>query len=229
MNPSPIQTLPTELLEKILLYIPMVDLLRSQSICKDWKSLVQDSINIQRALFFAPKPQPEYEKTDREENPLLYSRFPAWIIDGENELGDKIATFIPLSLYHEGPDPMHIANPTASWRRMLLTQPPYKCIEFFDAKGQGVFEDDGNGGSKEFSERVVFRVHHVQGINMSILMREIEAAHLTELPDHFDIRHYPKDTEWVLCFRDRYSEFFTEETLKMFPDLTIEEVGRLFD
>lgn len=221
MTPSPIRILPTELLEKILLCLPMVDLLRSQSICKGWKSLIQDSINIQRALFFASEPQSELETADRKENPLLYNRFPAWKFAGENELGDRIFRFTPLSVYRNGPDRMHVANPTSSWRRMLLTQPPYKCLEFFCAVGQEVYDDDGNGNYKDFSERMVFRIDRVQGITMGILMHEIEDAHHTKLPDHYDFRHYPRDTEWVLCFRDSYSKFFTGETLRMFPDLAI--------
>lgn len=219
MTPSSIQILPTELLEKILLRLPMVDLLRSQSTCKGWKSLIQDSINIQRALFLAPEPQPELETADRKINTLLYNRFPPWIVVGENELGDQIATFIPLSVYRKGPDPMHVANPTSSWQRMLLTQPPYKCLEFFCAEGQAVHDDDENGDYKEFSERMVFRIDRGQGITMGILMYEIEDAYRTKLPDHYDFRHYPRDTEWVLCFRDSYSKFFTEEALRMFPDL----------
>ena len=102
---------------------------------------------------------------------------------------------------------------------MLLTQPPYKCLEFFCAEGQEVYDDDGNGNYKEFSERMVFRIDRVQGITMGILMLEIEDAHLTKLPDHYDFRHYPRDTQWVLCFRNSYSKFLTEETLRMFPDL----------
>lgn len=179
---------------------------------------MRGSIRIQRALFFTPQPPPpsNLEPGDHEDNPLLHGRFPAWIVDGENELGDKIATFIPLSLYREGPDPLHVADPDASWRRMLLTQPPHRVLEFFAAEGQAVCYDDG----REFSERMVFRVEDEGGITMDVVMRAVEDAHLSDLPDHYEPSRYPHDTEWVLCLRDRCSEFYTEtDTWRMFPDL----------
>lgn len=101
----------------------MLDLLRSQAICKSRDSLIQDSFNIKRALFFAPKPQSELEMANRVENLLLYNPsqyrdrpFPAWTIYGEIDLGDKVARFRPLSPWRERPDPTHVASPTSSWR-----------------------------------------------------------------------------------------------------------------
>lgn len=109
---------------------------------------------------------------------------------------------------------------------MLLTQPPYKFLEFFDYRGQMVFQDDDDDeyGYKIVSERVVFGVHHLQGITVGIVMQEIEDALVTELPENYEnykTRRLSENTDWVLCFRDCYSEFFlTEDTLKVFPDLT---------
>lgn len=46
-----------ELLELILLHLPVKDLLtRIPAVCKHWRSLHKSSINIQRALFLAPFP-----------------------------------------------------------------------------------------------------------------------------------------------------------------------------
>jgi len=46
----------TELLENILLYLPLEDLLFADRISKYWHDLVHTSIGIQRALFLAPLP-----------------------------------------------------------------------------------------------------------------------------------------------------------------------------
>ncbi|KAK5738584.1 hypothetical protein LTR17_005920 [Elasticomyces elasticus] len=43
-----------ELLEMILLYLPMRDLLLAERVCKEWQGNMQNSPNIQRALFFRP-------------------------------------------------------------------------------------------------------------------------------------------------------------------------------
>lgn len=55
----------------------------------------------------------------------------------------------------------------------------------------------------------MFRVDHAQVITMNILMRKIEDAQLSELPEHSEFRH-PRDVKWALCFRDGYSDFFTK-------------------
>ncbi|KAK5677249.1 hypothetical protein LTS10_010438 [Elasticomyces elasticus] len=44
----------TELLENILLHLPLIDLLFSQRVCKTWHNVVSGSSKIQKALFFTP-------------------------------------------------------------------------------------------------------------------------------------------------------------------------------
>ncbi|KAI5363993.1 Putative F-box domain-containing protein [Septoria linicola] len=43
-----------ELLEQILLHLPMRDLLLSQRVCRRWRALSRDSVQIRRALFLVP-------------------------------------------------------------------------------------------------------------------------------------------------------------------------------
>lgn len=43
-----------ELLEAILLHLPTRDLLLSQGVSRHWKEIVDESIALQRALFFEP-------------------------------------------------------------------------------------------------------------------------------------------------------------------------------
>ncbi|KAK4898590.1 hypothetical protein LTR27_003762 [Elasticomyces elasticus] len=47
-------TVQPELLENILLNLPIRDLLFSQAVCRRWKATVNSSVRIQRALFFIP-------------------------------------------------------------------------------------------------------------------------------------------------------------------------------
>ncbi|KAI7158462.1 hypothetical protein KC349_g4833 [Hortaea werneckii] len=45
----------TELLENILYFLPMKDLLFAQRVCMKWRELIRRSIPLQEALFFRPK------------------------------------------------------------------------------------------------------------------------------------------------------------------------------
>ncbi|KAI7533728.1 hypothetical protein KC331_g12918 [Hortaea werneckii] len=45
----------TELLENILYFLPMKDLLFAQRVCMKWRELIRKSIPLQEALFFRPK------------------------------------------------------------------------------------------------------------------------------------------------------------------------------
>lgn len=47
----------TELLEDILLHLPLKDLLLSQRVNKHFKATIDGSLKLQRALFFSPAPQ----------------------------------------------------------------------------------------------------------------------------------------------------------------------------
>lgn len=58
MSSATAQVLSTpELLEAILLHLPMQDLLLSQRVNKKFKGVIDGSIHLQRALFFEPIPQ----------------------------------------------------------------------------------------------------------------------------------------------------------------------------
>ena len=46
--------LTTELVEKILLHVPLKDLLFAQSVCMKWKAVIEGSTILQKALFFQP-------------------------------------------------------------------------------------------------------------------------------------------------------------------------------
>lgn len=50
--------LPSELIELILEYLPILDLLLSQRVCRTWRSLISRSPAMQEALFFRPASAP---------------------------------------------------------------------------------------------------------------------------------------------------------------------------
>lgn len=52
-----IQTLPPEILEDVLRQIPLLDLVRSQRVCRQWTAVVRSSAKLQRAMYQTAKPQ----------------------------------------------------------------------------------------------------------------------------------------------------------------------------
>ncbi|GME30878.1 hypothetical protein GTA08_BOTSDO06092 [Neofusicoccum parvum] len=102
----------TELLELILSFLPMADLLlAAQQTCQQWRAVVLGSTKLQRCLFFVP----DWRGVDVYGlNPLLVQRFRfrrdqnGWLhIKEPGEWRDRL-----------------LSCRTASWRRMLIAQPP---------------------------------------------------------------------------------------------------------
>ncbi|KAK3654953.1 hypothetical protein LTR56_003811 [Elasticomyces elasticus] len=104
-----------ELLEHILLQLPMRDLLLSQKICKDWKHAIESSPSIQRALCFAPGTQADVDELRNDENiltiftdagiapnPLLLDYRVSELDDDGNEI--PFATVVRLDLRHILPE-----------------------------------------------------------------------------------------------------------------------------
>lgn len=135
-----------ELLEQILLQVPLQDLLTSaQRVNRQWYALTSSSPSLQSALFFRPSaaaaaaavsparatgqgPAPEPRP-----NPLLIKRFPSF---------ERL--FWPESLVHRMPRFFGLEPPfldeNASWRRMLIQQRPAArvvgvCARFFSITG----------------------------------------------------------------------------------------------
>ncbi|KAF2501434.1 hypothetical protein BU16DRAFT_534108 [Lophium mytilinum] len=130
----------TELLEHILLRLPPPSLLFAQRICTTWRSLIQRSLPLQRALFLAPtRPLldasgPPY--TLPTVNPFLDSAF-AGHIDRHSKptrwvtaQGEHCIVFVVRVVNGNWPDAFKY--PEASWRQMLLTQPPVRAASVMD-------------------------------------------------------------------------------------------------
>ncbi|KAF7377267.1 F-box domain protein [Mycena sanguinolenta] len=107
-----------ELLELTLAKLPMRDLLvTAPLVCKTWQAITLTPA-LQRLLFFQPD-----TSSDRAENPLLVELFPPFFAPGGPirwSWPDSEA--IESMPWSKAPDAFKRAE--ASWRRMLVTQPP---------------------------------------------------------------------------------------------------------
>ncbi|KAF2264365.1 hypothetical protein CC78DRAFT_544135 [Lojkania enalia] len=131
---STLTSLPVEILEAILLHLPALDLLLAQRVCRTFRAVILSSKRILRALFLDPAHQSgdtglwEMLKW----NPFLHNRLSRLLntrvigvrrsADGSVKMmahvrfrGDVVLDpyWINVFLYDH-----------ASWRRMLVTQPP---------------------------------------------------------------------------------------------------------
>lgn len=146
-----------ELLEGILLDLPLRDLLLAQRVSKRWRLLITTSPSVQHALFFRAKPRPLLTLVD---HGMLFHRFlryaDADVLRSENStskrwprINDQDATrqiegnplLSPLFSVTEasGSDyslsvrlPAPWREPTASWRCMLPAQPAIRTAAFVE-------------------------------------------------------------------------------------------------
>lgn len=118
-----------ELLELILLQLDLRTLLTAaQRICRYWKTLIRDSPSLRKYLFLMPD-----ESAPKSWNPLLAEAFPSFFSrDGTSATGFGRFTFATFDMIQR-PDKITAYNrKEASWRRMLVQQPPILELAFFD-------------------------------------------------------------------------------------------------
>ncbi|KAL2857692.1 hypothetical protein BJX68DRAFT_229354 [Aspergillus pseudodeflectus] len=126
-----------ELLEQIFLLVDTASLLTStQRVCHLWHTMITQTPSIQRLLFFRPeisaRAQPERTIHAAKLNPFLTVIFPSWFPSAStltDERGYRTSNLEPELLRRlerdwNGDAHHLIERQDASWRRMLLTQPP---------------------------------------------------------------------------------------------------------
>ncbi|GME22633.1 f-box domain protein [Neofusicoccum parvum] len=137
-----------ELLELILLHLPMRDLLLAQRVCQTFRTLVRTSPTLQQALFFKPLPatalpqpsSPSYLRSHPsrkptaeswERNPLLIPDFWPWFDrdDPTNKYSPTLRDPDTLKTLPLATERRVWLRPEASWRRMLVVQPPVGQLE----------------------------------------------------------------------------------------------------
>ncbi|KAL4904797.1 hypothetical protein BDW74DRAFT_178372 [Aspergillus multicolor] len=129
-----------EILEMVLEQLDMRTLLISaQRVCHSWNNLIASSPALQKALFFTPiKDANERGMHEKMLNPLLVETFPS-VFPGPQKVEvkrrfinrDKRFDFrfsdLPIASLEDEAQARFIRN-DASWRRMLVSQPPMQDI-----------------------------------------------------------------------------------------------------
>ncbi|PYI31033.1 hypothetical protein BP00DRAFT_415836 [Aspergillus indologenus CBS 114.80] len=112
-----------EILEIILLGLDMKTLLLSTRVCRTWNALIRSSPSIQKALFFRPADPVPGQATAK--NPLVEEK--VWHEFLHQRLFSRLvgaAYFSAFPLIASEEIDKAYLRPEASWRRMLLQQPP---------------------------------------------------------------------------------------------------------
>ncbi|KAJ5683039.1 hypothetical protein N7462_006204 [Penicillium macrosclerotiorum] len=143
-----------ELLELILLHLdPRTLVVSAQRTCQYWNRLIRDSRSLQKALFFLPT---DSGPTTR--NPLLAEAFPSFFLPTDTQealdsQAETVETDVVFSFFSwdmvQHPEKIEAYNrKEASWRRMLVQQPPISDFAFFDSFS-------ARRWTQEFSEQIV--------------------------------------------------------------------------
>lgn len=117
------ERLPKELHELILLRLDLRTLLTSaQQVNHVWAALIKESTALQRQLFFAPDVRITSQGITH--SALLLDAFPSLFFKLEPDKDDHKFTFQSWDMIkHPEKQPSYL-RPDASWRRMLVQQPP---------------------------------------------------------------------------------------------------------
>lgn len=177
-----------ELLEAILLQLPSKEiLLNCQRTCQNFRDVVPCSVRLQRALFFRPKGSIAKDKPKPLEaialNPMLCTAFDPWI----NDVKTSCACYY---LDHENTDLPHttrnawqtakgdlsdkFSRKEASWRQMLISQPPITKLQIYHRKFQiYAYEESPNmdlwAVRRTVDDQDRQMLHFVGGIKMGTL------------------------------------------------------------
>ncbi|KAL4874560.1 hypothetical protein BJY04DRAFT_225873 [Aspergillus karnatakaensis] len=131
-----------EILEMILSFTDMRTLLTSaQRVCHIWKALIANSPSLQKALFFTPLEPSEWDADVEgcmgQLNPLLSTAFPSLFppADGDEKRSRWCGLkFTDFSMAQSDSSMAQFTRPDASWRRMLVQQPPIPGIGHFNLR-----------------------------------------------------------------------------------------------
>lgn len=129
-----------------------------QRVCKRWFQIIRSSTPLQRKLYFLP----DTNATKAMENPLLAKEFPIWFANRgrgvRRSSSDELQAFGTMTAADA---PRY--RPNASWRKMLVQQPPvlHWIISTSYPRGQ---DDD-------ISETCTFQLNN--GLRMEIFHNRI--------------------------------------------------------
>ncbi|KAE8151973.1 hypothetical protein BDV25DRAFT_138337 [Aspergillus avenaceus] len=142
ISPGPHRiTYSLELVEMILLELDMKTLLTSaQRVCSIWRALITKSLPLQRALFF--EPITPHQDTEKRCNPLLMEHFSSFFptsmeasgksTTSSTETQNPSLSLRPLTAAKDPSRRPAFLYEHASWRNMLIQQPPVKTLAFIN-------------------------------------------------------------------------------------------------
>lgn len=109
-------------------HLDQEELLKAQRVCRRWKDVIAASTPLRRILYLAPTTK--IEEHIPVDNVWLKDRFPdlgIYLLQGNPKWRPKyVKALAPADFERLGTE--FFAEPDASWRNMLLTQPPVKEI-----------------------------------------------------------------------------------------------------
>lgn len=115
----------------ILLQTDMCTLLTScERICRDWRNLIITSPSIQKALFFTAIKDSEWGARETLPNSLLEEMFPT-IFPAQDDPEDHEFEFSECAMAKDPVGLDRFFREEASWRRMLVQQPPIQELGLF--------------------------------------------------------------------------------------------------
>ncbi|KAE8349094.1 hypothetical protein BDV28DRAFT_160783 [Aspergillus coremiiformis] len=123
-----------EILEHILSQTePQTLLTTAQQVCQTWHTLIQTSTLLQETLFFKPTKAPQQQKPKRTRNPFLATKiWPDLFRKRPHSQPHHHSTNYHYALPPADPTKEDLyLRPEASWRRMLVQQPPTSSIGVF--------------------------------------------------------------------------------------------------
>lgn len=154
----------SELLIKVLECLPISDLLHAQRVCYRFQDIIKKTRSLQQALFIESK-----QRTGTEINTLLQSKFPCWFISYDKRAPRDL---VPPNFYGRNLSNVHLDALTrsdASWRKMLICQPPKTEIHITECPIKGVTLFFKDCGVLDYS-RVGLRMGHIHDIAFSCLI-----------------------------------------------------------
>lgn len=152
----------------ILLQTDMRTTLTScQGVCRDWRNLITKSPSIQKALFFTPIKESEWGAGEKVPNLLLAEMFPT-IFPGKVNPATRDFHFSDCAMTKDPSILDRFVRKDASWRRMLLQQPPILELGLFHI-------DSARGGTSAHCITIPVRLANLSKIEISRLTRRIQA------------------------------------------------------
>lgn len=133
-----------EVLEPVLLNLDTTTLLLSQRVCHLWNSLIKTSPSLQTALFFRPQKEASTStpalKPKRTVNPLMNKLLKHFVSNHRSSFHRDFSSYLSRFGPQKSSDPSTTdverrhpyLRPEASWREMLLHQPPAPTLAVSD-------------------------------------------------------------------------------------------------